>query len=356
MSITVDAKILLDGIKKVIRVTNASSLNFYFKDNNVKISSVINQYQMELNLPIECQEEMKFCILIGSLLPILEGKKSIDFTLEGTILKFKSGRTKGELVTLAYEDYTIEDNKGEPLDLAIKNYIFNNLYRVNFLGKNVSDSILLQVEIKGSKIKMLSMEAYYSGLVVDDVIEGSNASFNILLKYANLITEIFNINDDLKIVTTSSNVTICSSTCKVVLPRIAEDEANSIEQMEDIIKQNVVEDDLKGMILIQQPSNFIADIDELRTFVANEKVKALFIRGKDQDVVISVESPSGVLKKKLEGIKVKGEIDSQFNIESFRTCLEKNLEGVLKLSFYSNFCTLKTSKFKDSIYIVLETK
>jgi len=88
MSIKVDAKVLLEGIKKVVKVTKASSLNFKFSEGNVRISSVINQYQMELNLPIECHEDMQFCILAETISPILEGKTVIEFSLENNTLKF----------------------------------------------------------------------------------------------------------------------------------------------------------------------------------------------------------------------------------------------------------------------------
>ena len=78
MTITVDAKPLLEAIKKVIKVTGAKTLNFNFTENKVTISAMLNQHRMELILPIECQEEAKFNIFSDALLPVLENKEKVS--------------------------------------------------------------------------------------------------------------------------------------------------------------------------------------------------------------------------------------------------------------------------------------
>lgn len=358
MSIKVDAKVLLEGIKKVVKVTKASSLNFKFSEGNVRISSVINQYQMELNLPIECQEDMQFCILAETISPVLEGKTVIEFSLENNALKFKSGRAKGELITLPYEEIDITLDNGEELNPAIKEYIFQNLYRVNYTGKNVSSSIPLQIQIKDTKLKMLCMDPYFSGFIEDEVGDAGDTEFKILLSYAVLITEIFKKEDSLKIITTPTSIEMSSPNIKIILPKIAEGESNTIEEMENVIKENVVGEDLNGFIIFKDSKQFLADIDELKTFTGDDpKSKIRFFKSKDsEDCIITVDTQNGKLKKKLDEIKATGAFDSQFNIDNFRTCIEKNIEGHIRLSFYTNFCTIKCDKFKKSIYIVLETK
>ena len=126
MAITVDAKTLLEGIKKIIKVTGAGTLNFKFEENKVTISAMLNQYRMELTLPIECQENICFNIFSDSLLPVLENKEKVTFEISGNTLKFKSGRSHGTLVTLSYEEIPFDSSNGDPLDDTIKTFIFKN--------------------------------------------------------------------------------------------------------------------------------------------------------------------------------------------------------------------------------------
>ena len=356
MTITVDAKVLLGAIKKVEEVTSAKNLNFHFSENNLKITAMVNQYRMELNLPIECQEECKFCIFTDSIMPILENKELITFELSGNNLKFKAGRSHGNLITIAYEEIPFADNKGEALDDAIKNFIFQNLYRVSYSGKNVSENIPLKVQIKDNKIKMLGMEMNYSGLIIEPMDGTDDAEFSILLKYATLITKIFPIDEELKIVSTDSSVEIYSKSCKVVLPKIADGESITIEGMEQVIAENVTNVEPLGKIQFQNPKEFLDDLSELQKFITGDNVVRIKIYRKDEKSPVEMEASTknGKLKKKIDAEnKVKGVFDTQLNLENLKAIVEKNLDDKLVLSIYPTFCTIRSAKSKYSIYMLI---
>lgn len=359
MTITVDAKPLLEAIKKVIKVTGAKTLNFNFTENKVTISAMLNQHRMELILPIECQEEAKFNIFSDALLPVLENKEKVSLDIDENSLKFKAGRSHGTLTVLTYEEIPFDNSKGNPLDDTIKTFIFKNLQRVDYSGKNVSESIPLKVQIKDGKIKMLGMEMNYSGLVVEPMDGVDDADFNILLKYAKIITEIFSVEEDLKIFSTDSAVEIYSNTCKVILPKIADGESTSIEQMENVIATNVTKDNLKGRILLKTPKDFFADIDELQKFVGNDTGARIKIirKAENAPAEIQVNTPNGKLTKKFsDDCKFEGFFDVQYNLDNFKACIEKNLDGVMQLAIYNTFCTIKNNVSKDSIYMVIEQR
>lgn len=360
MAITVDAKPLLEGIKKIIKITSASTLNFDFKNKNIKITAMVNQYRMELNIPSDSDEELKFNIFSSSIISVLEGKDKLTLELDGSNLKFKSGRSRGNLVTLEYEDIPFDSSTGKELDKNIKDYIFDNLQRVTYSGKNVSEVIPLKIQIKDNKIKMLSMEAAYGGFITEATESNETLDFSILLKYANYITEIFSKDEDLKIVSTPSSVNIFSDTCKVILPYVADGESATIEQMEEVIKNQVIKDNLQGKIAFSNPKTFFADIDELRTFANGDATTTIKIIKKEDksEAELIISSNSGVLKKKIdsENTKMTGKFESQFNLECLRSCLEKNLEGIMLLSFYQTFCTIKSSAKEGAIYIVTEKR
>lgn len=360
MAITVDAKPLLEAIKKVVKVTNASTLNLAFGDKKIKVSAMVNQYRMELTIPSESDEELKFNILGNIISSVLEGKEKLTFESDGNNLKFKSGRTRGNLVTLMYEEVPFDTSSGKELDKNIKDFIFTNLDRVTYTGKNVSDVIPLKVQIKDKKIKMLSMEAAYGGFITEDIDSEETVDFSILLKYANIVTEVFSKEDNLRIISTPSSVNVFSDTCKITLPYVADGESATIEQMETVIKEQVIEENLQGKISFQNPKQFFSDIDELRSFLNGDTTATIKIvkSDKDKEVELIVSATSGILKKKLdsENTKVMGKFESQFNLEFLRSCLEKNLDGIMLISIYSTFCTIKSSNRKGSIYIVTERK
>lgn len=357
MSVIIDSEELSAGISKVLNViSDANILNFYFGNNNIKIKTVINQYQMEYNIPTECSEELKFSIPAKSFLSILSGKNKVTLELDGTTLKFKSGRSKGTLVVMDYEDHDIVIDDGEALDSAIKNYIFNNLERLNFSGKNVNKSLALDAVISNNKIKMLCMDPYYSGLLIDSIDISDEVSFKILLKYANTIINTFSKDEDIIVTTSSSSVGIKSDRCKIILPRIAEQESLTIEEAEKIIESNTSPENLEGAIIVKDSKSLLKDIDELRNFIQDSPGSKLQIIGKDDKVKLTVIAQIGKLDKILTDAKLKGEFIAQFNIEDFRTCLEKNTTDAVKISFYSTFCTIKSNASKESIYLVAETK
>jgi len=362
MAITLNSAGLLEAIDKVNKVTGSTTLNFIFSGKEIKIISAVNEYQMELVLPQEksFDQEMKFCIFSKPLVTALSGKKEITLDLVGNTLNFKAGRSKGSLVTLPYEDKNLVLNDGVALSDDIKAFLFSNLDRVNFKGKNVDKNILLQVQIKDSKIKMLSMESSYSGLVVEPLDANPiDADFNILLRYAETIINTFSRDDTLKLVSTDNSVEITSATCKIVLPRIAECESVTIPEMENVIENNIRVDDRKGSILFNNPTEFLKDIDELKSFVDDESIRAKirFKKVADNDnVLISVNTANGKLDKILTDIKTFGEFEAQFNIENFRACLEKNTKDKTCVTFYSNCATIRSSNSKESVYIVLKTE
>lgn len=357
MSFEVNAKELYDALKKIIKVTNGSIVNCKFENGILNLKTVVNQYMISYNLPAKGEDSAnteKFQIKIDTLMNILVKKVKASFKVGGT-LAFKTERSKGELAINPYEDLEIKIQDGkEALKPEVKDFIFQNLDRINLLNsKEMSSDVLLQTKLKNGRIKMVVGDHYTQAYVNEEINSSEEATFNMVLKYADIITSVFKGEEDLYLYATPSTLELSSPTCTLSLPRIAEDTISTIEDLDNFISANITQDNKKAGFLIKAKKPLIADLDELKGFFGNSVGGNVIIKVKDGKVYLCAETSDGTLEREMDYVvKADGEVKAAFKMDTFYTCITKCLDGEIYILILNTFCTIRAKSSKQSLYIL----
>ena len=330
--ITIDANVLQNKLKKIQKITNGGTfVNIKVQKNCMKLGTISNQYIAVTKIKIDNPEEdsFEFQVTIMSLLPLLTNKANLEIALEGNNLKINAGRMKANLVTNPYEEIELQKSSDlTPMNQDIKEYIFNNFNRVNLLSlADFQGDCPLQVLAKDNRIKMFMGDSYTIAYLNEAYEGNEEIDFDIAAYYAQLITDVFEKDEEIFLINTPSTVEVTSRLWHISLPRIAKETIATIEQVDEVIAKHITKENLVGSIKISNSEILKKDFDDFKGFFgAGNNSNITFEKSKKDDIIkLTANTSAGYMEQSLNCILgIKGdEWAATVKVDNFIACLDK---------------------------------
>ena len=355
-----DAKKLLDILSKMTKVTNSILVNAKFESGKLTLKSGFNQYFMSYNLPVEYATDSdsvaEFCFKSDVLCSFLNGKKDVTFVLQDNTLKFKSGRSRGSIQLTPPDQLDIDFTEDKVMDSRLLDFIFENLYLVDFLNKDFSKDATLRIQVKDSRIKMMVFENYFSFLVNREINIKEDLEFELSLVYADLLTSIFSKEDNLRISIEPNRVGFKTDSCCILVPRKIDSNDIKIDFEEELWQGEVISKEADGAILLPNKSEILEGVKELKTFCgsasndASIALERVNLENEDQ-IQLRVKNNEGQMTKSFERFKTTGNFKGYVKIEPLLFLLDAIPNGTLKISEYPGRVVIRSNSDPDSRYI-----
>lgn len=362
MPLEIDAKFVTDTLKNILKVTNATFVNFKLEENILTLSGSLKQYSISYKVPVENKDNTswEFKVNLPLMISTLDKKEKANLTVNQNTLIVKSGRSKADFLTNPYEEVAFQEHSEGMIAMPeeIKNYFFENFKKVNLISSTEIDTTIpLQMQIRENKIKTYVGEYYTQAFLKEELegYSGEDMDFSIVLAYADLLNKVLPAKEKLSLYITPTTVEAVTETCRICLPRLSEKTIANIEQLETLIKETMIKDNYSGAISVSNREQFSKDLMELKTFFGNTRGGNIYIGRKDNETAkLWVETPNGKFTKALDYVTAAdGEFVIGVKLDNLLTCVNSfKGDEAFKLYCYKTYTTLRPCKTKGLIYIL----